>query len=217
MAGAFGFDSPAAPDVAFSAAMPVEFAFTGAAARTTLPEAAPAPAAPATTGIAAGRAAAELVSQYHAQLMGDSNVRFLMGSLGQNARDETLDSAAAVRALHKAVQTVGVSLGEARLAVTAYFNALWFAGPERLPREFWWEMRYRLLKLLHVALVLEARMLRSFGVTSPTHRNIPQALVFVYDYIVRECTDAKLADVAQRFDAACARNPAWCQFYLGSF
>jgi len=156
-----------------------------------------------------------IVQQYNEGLMSDPEVRFLMGAVVQDAQNETIDTAASCAKLRELAATR--DFGAQRRKIIAFLNALWLSDCHYLPPPFWWEMRYRLLKLLHVSIVLEALNLRSFGVTRPNARDIPQAIVHLRDYIARECTDAKLDNVARAFDAASKRNAVWLTEYFQCF
>ena len=169
-------------------------------------------------------AAAKLMKEYNTEVMKFPEIRELMGKLVQNAGEETIDSKASAEALRKFlgifITKREAALGEPRRAIISYLNEIWLLGPKNLPLEFWWEMRTRFLKLLHVSIILEAFNLKSFdGVSKDTVsvRAIPQCLMFVYDYVQKECTDEKFVKVKEKFMVCCKDQSDFCDLYLNVF
>ena len=151
-------------------------------------------------------------------LVGMEEVRTLLGAVAQNVEAETVDPTLTVGPLRALVDAIPGLLGEPRRKIIGFFNAAWMGGLELLSQRFWWEMRYRFLKLLHVSIVLEALNLKiNLGAETATARDVPQALVFTYHHVVVECTDEKLAAVAKEFDVRCVEHEKWVGLYLAQF
>lgn len=161
--------------------------------------------------------------EYNEKIMGFSEIRYLMKNLVQNAGEETIDSKASVDALRTFLEDDQIwrekALGDPRRAIISYFNEMWLLGLENLPLGFWWEMRTRIIKLLHVSIVLEALNLKAFIVDKDkvNDRDVPQCLMFVYDYVKKECTDEKLKKISDKFDSCCKDQRDFCDLYLRMF
>ena len=156
-------------------------------------------------------------NQSYLSLMGNETVRELMSSVPQNAQNETIDMQKTFQSVSESVKIPPVDLQEARRGIISFLNGIFFDGPENLSPEFWWEYRYRVLKLLHVSMVLEALNLRSFGMNSAQKNDIPQSLVVLYKFVTEECSDEKLAPVRERFERACETYDPWTRVYLQAF
>ena len=157
---------------------------------------------------------AKLYDRYN-ELVGVKEVRDLLGALAQDVEAEIIDLATSVAALRAFVDANPDLLGVPRRKIIGFFNAVWMSGLDNLSKPFWWEMRYRFLKLLHVSIILEALNLKStLGAKTADARDVPQALVFTYHHVVVECTDKKLEAVADEFDAKCVEHKAFVGFYL---
>jgi len=75
----------------------------------------------------------------------------------------------------------------ARIRSLVFLQSLWLAGAENLSQEYWWVNRNAIRRLLYVTMVAEAYHQRQHG--DLKKEQIPPHLIFLYDYIDRECTD----------------------------
>lgn len=150
-------------------------------------------------------------------LMGNGQVRDLMAVVVQDAHNETLDFANSCVSIEKHVRSEISVLGTPRREIIGFFNAMWFSGLETLPNAFWWEMRYRLLKLITISITLEALNLKlMLGCTHANNRDIPQALVFIKERL-DAFTDKSAAVVSAAFDDSCRKQSDLCEAYLRHF
>ncbi len=160
---------------------------------------------------------AKLYDRYN-DLVGMEEVRALLGAVAQDAEAETVDSAHTSKPLSALVETNPELLETPRRKIIGFFNSAWMNGLDNLSQRFWWEMRYRFLKLLHVSIVLEALNLKiKLGAKTANARDVPQALVFTYHYVTVECTDEKLSAVSEEFDGMCTRHKVYVDLYLDQF
>lgn len=158
----------------------------------------------------------DVIDRY-SSLMKSYSVRRLMKLVVQDAHNETLDLSASAIAIAKAAEAEPALLGDPRRDIIGFLNVLWMGGLHSLSLEFWWEMRYRILKLVSISIALEALNLRMIlGATKANHRDIPQALIFVKEHI-DGLTDESFSGVSTAFDAGCRNQPELCDAYLRNF
>lgn len=150
-------------------------------------------------------------------LMARAETRALMSAVVQNTHNETLDFEKSVVAVAEMVDRDRSILNAPRREIIGFFNAMWMSNLSEIPDAFWWEMRFRLLKLVAVSITLEALNLKIIlGATRADKHDIPQALVFVKERL-DACTDESMYGVSSAFDSACAKQKDLCDAYLRHF
>ena len=143
----------------------------------------------------------EVVAKWTA-LMSDPAIRALMKHVPQDADLETIS--------FKSVIPKEISAGwDTRQRIIGFLNDLFYAtfdlavGEARanifengkVPFLWWYEMRYRLKKLIYISCVLESANLKSFGAT-PTEMDIPQSILYLWHFI---STDPRFYHAEQVF------------------
>ena len=105
-----------------------------------------------------------------------------------------------------------------RFRILNYLNTLWLAGCENLSPEFWWVNRDSVKRLVYIALVSEALHKQLYDSShSPKKDEIPQAVLFVYDYVANECGDDAFEDLQKDYVELLENNNEICDIYMKSF
>lgn len=110
-----------------------------------------------------------------------------------------------------------VIMNEYRPALIGFLNAVYFSRSE-ISTEWWWEMEYRLRKMITVSTVLERENLISMGGT-PDITDIPQCLVGLWNLIEKKRTNIifdqlKITFISEVKKARKTKNPF--DYYLAS-
>lgn len=110
------------------------------------------------------------------------------------------------------------AFAQSRFRILNYLNTIWLAGCENLSPEFWWVNRNSVKRLLYIAMVAEALNHQQYNEShNPKKDEIPQAVVFIYDYIANECTDESFAELNTEFLDLLKANSELCDVYLKCF
>ena len=151
----------------------------------------------------------------HMGLMTNPDIRKLVRTVPWADRNlKTVDTGKAAKALDKIVTEE--MLGVPRIVIMEFIMEIWFLGADKFSTEFWSEMHHKIMKLLHVSMVLEARNFK-FYANEADLINIPRPLVFLRAYIIEKCTPERFAKIQASFKSNCDRDKEWTGLYLNSF
>jgi hypothetical protein len=110
------------------------------------------------------------------------------------------------------------SFAQSRFRIINYLNSIWLAGCDNLSQEFWWVNRDPVKRLLYIAMVAEAMHRQQYDEDhNPNKEEIPQAVMFVNDYIVNECSDEAFEDLNGDYVELIEANKDLCDVYMKCF
>jgi hypothetical protein len=153
----------------------------------------------------------EIMDRY-SELMADA---YLLKAVSCVKRDENGVSSTKTRhSLQKWFHSFKTGLREfspTHRRLISFLNIVWFIGPENLSQEFWWVNRAKLLDLTYIAMVSTALYVGSKK--EDNIDNIPKCVVFVYDYINKQCGDDIFEDLADDFASLCDVHGSFCKVF----
>lgn len=154
------------------------------------------------------------------ELMDDRNVRSLLEAVSQNPNKETIDLDKSKSTLMACVMADKYTYLNAprRKIATFLFEVYMKELRESIALEFWWEMKYRIQKLLTVSTVLEAMNLRDvIGASKLSNCDLPQAIVELWHRIETTYTDEAFEYLKSRYRKKTQLSPEMADLYENVF
>ncbi len=145
------------------------------------------------------------VEKYN-RMMGNSQIRELMGALVEDAEGEKFKEHESAVAICSKVKADPSYLQDPRRTIIAWLNSVYFAELDSFNINWWWEMEYRIRKLIAVSVVLE-RMNRESMNAKPMPRDIPQCLIYITEHIRSLKASNAFDEIAGGFVKSCNLNP----------
>lgn len=102
------------------------------------------------------------------------------------------------------------------IRILTFLNSVWFTGCDSLSPEFWWVNKTKIEDLVYVALIAHAFQMKSKK-QKGSAKDIPKCVMFIHDYIERECKNAIFAELVEEFAQLCEDNQSFCHVYNKCF
>ena len=161
------------------------------------------------------------VNDRYLELIEDPYVRQAMGYVSVNGRGEISASKTRQKLLawfNGHLKGGYVAFEQSRFRILNYLNTLWLSGFDNLSQEFWWVNRDQVRRLVYIAMVSEALHRQHYNDSHhPKKEEIPQAVVYVHDYIVRECGDEVFEEMNGDYVELLESNNELCEVYMKCF
>lgn len=161
------------------------------------------------------------VNDRYLELIEDPYVRQAMGYVSVNDNGEISASKTRQKLLSwfsEHLKGGYPAFAQSRFRILNYLNTIWLAGCENLSPEFWWVNRNSVKRLLYISMVAEALNHLQFNdAHSPKREEIPQAVVFIHDYVTNECGDEVFEELNAEFVELLKSNNELCDVYMKCF
>jgi hypothetical protein len=161
------------------------------------------------------------INDRYLELVEDPLVRQAMGYVAMNDEGEISASRTRQKLLAWLTEHLKGGYGtfdQSRFRILNYLNTLWLAGCDNLSQEFWWVNRDAVKRLIYILMVSEALHHQQHDSGhSPNKEEIPQAAMFVYNYVANECDDEVFEDLNGEYVELLEENNELCDVYLKCF